>query len=71
MLEYIMQCIVAQINVKPDCCEEYEIEFAKGAKTVQQNEQGMPLVSVGERPKVKENTMSWKSIRITQRFKRT
>ena len=48
-----MQCIVAQINVKPECCEEYEIEFAKGAKTVQQNEQGCHLYQLAKDRKVK------------------
>ena len=48
-----MQCIVAQINVKPECCEEYEIEFAKGAKTVQESEQGCHLYQLAKDRKIK------------------
>ena len=48
-----MQCIVARLYVKPDCCEEYEAEFAKAAKIVQENEQGCLLYQLAKHQKKK------------------
>ena len=48
-----MQCIVARLYVKPDCCEEYEAEFAKGAKIVHDNEEGCLLYQLAKDRKEK------------------
>lgn len=48
-----MQCIVAQLFVKPECAEEYEAEFAKGAKIVQDNEEGCLLYQLAKDRKEK------------------